>query len=111
MKMITAMIQPFMLNKVTTALEAIDNFPGMTVTDVRGFGRRMSERERHSLHIDEYKPKARIEIAAPDEAVENIINTIVQNAHTGNDGDGKIFVWTVETAIRIQTNEKDDLAL
>jgi nitrogen regulatory protein PII len=111
MKMITAMIQPFMLNKITSALEAIEGFPGMTVTDVRGFGRRMSAHEQHSLHIDELKSKVRIEIATSDEMAEQIIKTLQRSAHTGNDGDGKIFVWSLEQTIRVQTDERDDVAL
>lgn len=111
MKMITAMIQPFMLHKVVSALEAIENFPGMTVSEVRGFGRRRSVQEEHSLHLDEFHNKTRVELVAPDELVENIIAAIVRNAHTGNDGDGKVFVWDVETAIRIQTDERDYAAL
>ncbi len=67
MKIITAMIQPFMLNKVTSALKTLADFPGMTVTEARGFGRRRSVQEQHSLQLDEFKNKARLEIVAPDE--------------------------------------------
>jgi nitrogen regulatory protein PII len=78
MKIITAMIQPFMLNKVTSALEAIADFPGMTVTD---------------------------------EKAQQIVETLVRVAHTGNSGDGKVFVWSVENAVRIQTGEQNEAAL
>lgn len=111
MKMITAMVQPFMLNKVVTALEEIEGFPGMTITEVRGFGRKMSRHEEHTSHIDEFHDKTRIEIVAPDEMVEPIVETIVRFAHTGNNGDGKVFVWPVERAVRIQTGERDEAAL
>lgn len=111
MKMITAMIQPFMLNKVTSALEAIQDFPGMTITKVEGFGRRRSLREQHSLHIGEFKEKIRIEIVTPDEKASRIVETLVHFAHTGHSGDGKVFVWPVESAVRIQTGEKDEAAL
>lgn len=111
MKIITAMIQPFMLNKVTSALEALENFPGITVTEVRGFGRRLSLHEQHSLHVNELKAKTRIEVVAPDEQVQLIVETLVRAAHTGNSGDGKVFVWPVESATRIQTSEKDNAAL
>lgn len=111
MKIIIAMIQPFMLNKVTSALEALENFPGMTVTDARGFGRRWSLHEQHSLHIDEFKGKTRIEIVTPDEKAEQIIETLVRGAHTGNSGDGKVFVWPVESAVRIQTGETGEAAV
>lgn len=111
MKIITAMIQPFMLNKVTSALEALEGFPGMTVTDGRGFGHRRSLHEQHSLYINELKAKTRIEIVAPDEQVQRIVETLVRAAHTGNSGDGKVFVWPVASAVRIQTGEKDEAAL
>jgi nitrogen regulatory protein P-II 1 len=67
MKVITAMIQPFMLNKVTSALEAIEGFPGMIVSDVRGFRRKRDLRERRATRIDEVKGKVFIEIVTPDE--------------------------------------------
>ena len=116
MKIITAMVQPFMLSKVTSALESIDGFPGMTVTDARGFGREKSLHDQgtpHSVREDfvEYVKKARIEIVARDEMVEHIVETIVKTAHTGNRGDGKVFVWPVERAIRIQTGEEQEAAV
>lgn len=116
MKIITAMVQPFMLSKVTGALEEIEGFPGMTVTDVRGFGREKSTHEKGAPHrviedFVEYVKKARIEIVVRDEMVDSIIETIVRAAHTGNRGDGKVFVWPVERAIRIQTGETNELAV
>ena len=116
MKIITAMVQPFMLSKVTGALEEIEGFPGMTVTDVRGFGREKSTHDQGTPHrvieeFVEYIKKARIEIVAREEMVDSIIETIARVAHTGNRGDGKIFVWSVERAIRIQTGEKDEQAV
>jgi nitrogen regulatory protein P-II 1 len=111
MKIITAMIQPFMLNKVTSALEAIADFPGMTVTEARGFGRRRSLQEKRALQIDLFNEKTRLEIVTPDDQAEQIVETLVRAAHTGNSGDGKVFVWSVEDAIRIQTGETDEAAL
>lgn len=111
MKIITAMIQPFMLNKVTSALKALADFPGMTVTEARGFGRRRSVREQQLPQIDEFKEKTRIEIVTPDEQSQQIVETLVRAARTGNSGDGKVFVWPVETAVRIQTSEQDEAAL
>lgn len=116
MKIITAMVQPFMLSKVTGALEEIDGFPGMTVTDVRGFGREKSKHEKGAPHraiedFVEYVKKARIEVVARDEMVDSIVETIVRTAHTGNRGDGKVFVWPVEQAVRIQTGETNELAV
>lgn len=111
MKIITAMIQPFMLNKVTSALKALEGFPGMTVTDARGFGRRRSLQEQYSLHLDEFRNKTRLEIVTPDEQAEQIVAALVRAAHTGKSGDGKVFVWSVESAVRIQTSEQDQAAL
>jgi len=116
MKVITAMVQPFMLSKVTHALEEISGFPGLTVTDVRGFGREKSThdaRARHRVIEDfvEYIKKARIEIVARDEMIDLIVETIRRTAHTGNRGDGKIFVWPVERVVRIQTGDLDNQAV
>jgi len=116
MKMITAMIQPFMLAKVTRALEEIRGLPGMTVTDVRGFGREKSAHDVGSPHrviedFVEYVKKVRIEIVARDEMVDRIVDTIVGAAHTGRRGDGKVFVWPVERVVRVQTGETGDIAL
>ena len=83
----------------------------MTVINVRGFGRKMSPREEKEARIDEFHEKVRIEIVAHDEMVEGIVTTLVDAAHTGNDGDGKVFVWEVERAVRIQTGETDGEAL
>lgn len=116
MKIITAIVQPFMLSKVTSALEEIDSFPGMTVTAARGFGREKASHARGAPHrviedFVEYVKKERIEIVAHDEMVDLIVKTIVSTAHTGNPGDGKVFVWPVEQAVRIQTGDLSDAAL
>ena len=111
MKIITAMIQPFMLNKVTYALEDMENFPGMTVTDVRGFGHKPSLEEQRAAHYNPFHQKSRIEIVAPNEMVESIISTLIEHAHTGKHGDGKVFVWDVERVVRVQTGERDEAAL
>jgi nitrogen regulatory protein PII len=110
MKIITAMIQPFMLEKVVEALEGIEDFPGITVTDVRGFGCRSETPETHAL-LDFFIEKTRIEIVARHEMVKQIVDTIVRSAHTGNRGDGKVFVWPVEQAFRIRTGETGDEAI
>ncbi len=116
MKIITAIVQPFMLSKVTHALEEIEGFPGMTITDARGFGREKSAHDKRAPHpviedFVEYVKKTRIEIVAHDEMVDQIIETIERAAHTGNRGDGKIFVWPVDRAVRIQTGENDEAAI
>lgn len=111
MKIITAMVQPFMLNKIAYALEEVENFPGMTVTDARGFGRKQSPGEQRAAHYDPFHHKTRIEIVAPDQMVDSIVSTLVENARTGKDGDGKVFIWDVEHALRVQTGETDDAAV
>ncbi len=108
MKVITAVIQPFMLNKVTNALEAIEGFPGVTVTEARSFGRRRNLIERRALQIDESGDKVCIEIVTPDEKAQQIVETFVRAARTNVSGDGKVFVLPVESAVRIQTGETDD---
>lgn len=116
MKMIVAVIQPFRLSKVTYALEQIPGFPGVTIADVRGFGREKSVHDEGTPHrviedFVEYVKKTRLEIAASDELVDTIVETIAREAHTGNRGDGKIFVWGFETAVRVSTGETGDAAV
>lgn len=111
MKMIIAVIQPFMLNKVTAGLEEIDEFPGMTITDGRGFGRRLDRDGNRFTALAPYKEKFRIEIVARDEMADAIVDTIQTHARTGNHGDGKIFVLPVEHSVRIQTGESGEGAV
>ena len=111
MKMIIAVIQPFMLSKLTTELEEIHEFPGMTITEGRGFGRKVDRDGNRFTALDPYKNKLRIEIVARDEMAETIVETIQSHARTGNHGDGKIFVLPVEGVVRIQTGEVGNSAL
>ena len=116
MKMIAAIIQPFMLTKVTRALEEIDEFPGMTVIDVQGFGREKAHRGSPSQHsriedVVDFVKKVRIEVVVRDQMVDNVVDTIVRATHTGNRGDGKIFVLPVDHAVRIKTGETGDAAI
>lgn len=116
MKMITAVIQPFMLTKVTRALEAIPHFPGMTVVDANGFGREKADHApgvQHSRMEDviDFVKKVRIEIVAHDAMIGTIIDTIYETTHTGHRGDGKIFVLPVEHAVRIKTGEAGEAAI
>jgi nitrogen regulatory protein P-II 1 len=105
MKMIIAVIQPFMLNKLTAELEEINEFPGMTITDVRGFGRKVDRDGNRFTALDPYKSKLRVEIVVRDDMAETIVDAIQTHARTGNHGDGKIFVLRVEDVVRIQTGE------
>lgn len=111
MKMIIAVVQPFTLGRVTSALEEIEDFPGMTVFEVRGFGRRVDREGNRVNLLNPYKAKTQIEIVATDESVESIVAAIQKHAHTGNHGDGKIFVVPVERAVRVQTGEINQTAL
>lgn len=111
MKMIIAVIQPFMLSRLTAELEEINEFPGMTITDGRGFGRKVDRDGNRFTALDPYKDKLRVEIVARDEMAETIVETIQSHARTGNHGDGKIFVLPVEGVVRIQTGEVGNNAL
>ncbi len=114
MKEVKAIIQPFMLTKVIEALKQISGLPGITVDrDVRGFGRIPGDEVRHKIVDDmvEYIPKAKLEIVVPDELVEKVVATIQQHAHTGNPGDGKIFVIPVEEVVKIRTGARGEKAL
>ncbi len=112
MKKIEAIIQPFRLEPVKEALHAI-SVEGMTVTEVKGFGRQKGLREvyRGMEYQVDFLPKVKIEIVAADDKVRLIVDTIVSKARTGRIGDGKIFVYPVAEVIRIRTGEKGDEAV
>ena len=99
MKLIIAIVRPFTVEKIVTAFEEIEGFPGMTVTDSEGFGQRLCD-DRYDA-LDPFKPNKRIEIAANDEMVDRIVAAIRQNAHTGKKGDGIILVIPIEKAVLI----------
>jgi len=99
MKLITAIVRPFTLDKIVVALEELDNFPGITVTDAEGFGQRL--RTGSSDALNPFKEKKRIEIACNDEIVERIVEAIRTQAHTGKKGDGIILVMPIEDAVLI----------
>jgi len=98
-KMIIAIVQPFLLDRIVVALEAIEKFPGITISNAEGFGHRL----RNTLDeaLNPFHPKKRMEIAAPLEMVEEIVIVINNKAHTGKIGDGMIFVLPIEQTIRI----------
>jgi nitrogen regulatory protein P-II 1 len=112
MKKIEAIIQPFRLEPVKEALHAI-SVEGMTVSEVKGFGRQKGIREvyRGMEYQVDFLPKVKLEIVAQDDKVEIILETIVGKARTGRIGDGKIFVYPVAEVIRIRTGEKGDEAV
>lgn len=112
MKKIEAIIKPFKLDDVVDALSEV-GVEGVSVTEIRGFGRQKGRTEiyKGAEYVVDFLPKIKLEIVVPDELSENAIEAIQKAAHTGKIGDGKIFVYSIEQAIRIRTNEKDDLAL
>lgn len=112
MKKIEAIIQPYRLEPVKEALHAL-NVRGMTVSEVKGFGRQKGIREvyRGMEYQVDLIPKVKIEIVATNEKVEAIINAIIENARTGRVGDGKIFVYALEGATRIRTGETGEAAV
>jgi len=104
MKEVKAIIQLFKLSAVTRALQEISGFPGMTVSDCRGFGKEKGKEGTHRVIEDliDYIPKVKIEIMLNDEMVDKVVETIAKVAHTGNPGDGKIFVYDIEKTVRIK---------
>ncbi len=112
MKKIEAIIKPFKLDDVVDALSEV-GVEGVSVTEIRGFGRQKGRTEiyKGAEYVVDFLPKIKLEIVLPDELVESAVEAIQKSAHTGKIGDGKIFVLSIEQAIRIRTNEKDDLAL
>ena len=112
MKLIAAIIKPFKLDEVREALAEI-GVSGLTVTEVKGFGRQKGHTElyRGAEYVVDFLPKIRIEVVVAAEMVESAIEAIVKAARTGKIGDGKIFVMPVEQAIRIRTGECGNEAL
>ena len=112
MKLITAIIKPFRLDTVREAL-ASAGIDGMTVTEVKGYGRQKGHKEiyRGAEYEVNFVPKVRIDVAVPNNVADKAIEIIAENARTGEIGDGKIFVTPVEHAVRIRTGESDSEAL
>jgi len=112
MKKIEAIIKPFKLDDVREALTEI-GITGMTVTEVKGFGRQKGHTEiyRGAEYAVDFLPKVKLELILPEKMVERAIETIVETARSGKIGDGKIFVYPVEQVIRIRTGETDHAAI
>ena len=107
MKMVTAIVKPFKLDEVREALSGI-GVQGITVTEVKGFGRQKGHTElyRGAEYVVDFLPKVKVEVVLDDALVERAIEAIQKAAHTGRIGDGKIFVSSIEEAIRIRTGER-----
>jgi nitrogen regulatory protein P-II 1 len=112
MKKIEAIIKPLRLDEVKDALTAI-GVGGMTVSEVRGFGRQKGHTElyRGAEYVVDFLPKVKIEVVIPDDMVEKVVKAIIDSAKTGKVGDGKIFIYPIEQAIRIRTGETGEDAI
>ncbi len=112
MKLVTAIIKPFKLDDVRAALSEL-GVSGMTVTEVKGFGRQRGHTElyRGAEYVVDFVPKTRVEVAVRSELVEQVVEAVIKTAKTGKVGDGKIFITEIERVIRIRTGETDNAAL
>ncbi|MDE2600231.1 MAG: P-II family nitrogen regulator [Rhodocyclaceae bacterium] len=112
MKLVTAIIKPFKLDEVREALAAV-GVQGVTVTEVKGFGRQKGHTElyRGAEYVVDFLPKVKIEAAIRDDLLDQVVEAIEKSASTGKIGDGKIFVFDVEQVIRIRTGETGEEAL
>jgi nitrogen regulatory protein P-II 1 len=108
MKEIKAIIRPSKLLEVTEELHEIEGLPGVTISEIKGFGkgRARNATDRIVYEMVEFIPRIQLEVVVHDEMVDEIVNVIQKYAHTGNTGDGKIFVSTVDDVVKIRTNER-----
>jgi nitrogen regulatory protein PII len=112
MKLVTAIIKPFKLDDVRAALSEI-GVSGMTVTEVKGFGRQRGHTElyRGAEYVVDFVPKTRVDVAVRSELVDQVVEAVVKAAKTGKVGDGKIFISDIDRVVRIRTGETDNAAL
>jgi len=113
MKEIKAIIRPSRLLEVTEELHRIEGLPGVTVSEIKGFGkgRAKNAQDKVVYEMVEFIPRIQLEVVVNDEMVAEVVNVIQRYAHTGNTGDGKIFVSTVDEIIKIRTNERGKEAI
>lgn len=109
MQEIKAIIQPFMLSQVIEALRTIPELPGITISHIEGYGG--THGEDANADIVEAVEKIKLEIVVSDALLETVVQKITMNAHTGNSGDGKIFIYPVLDVIKIRTNQRGELAI
>jgi nitrogen regulatory protein PII len=112
MKMVMAIVKPFKLDDVREALAEV-GVQGITVTEVKGFGRQRGHTElyRGAEYVVDFLPKIKIEVAVTDDLLERVVDAIQRSASSGKIGDGKIFVWQLDQVVRIRTGELDADAL
>jgi nitrogen regulatory protein P-II 1 len=111
MKEIKAIIQPFMLTKVIDALKERDDLPGVTVSEIKGFGNAEGSQDKIIEDSIGYVKKIKLEIVVSDKIADEVVNIISTHAHTGRPGDGKIFVYTVDEVVKIRTGERGEGAI
>ncbi len=112
MKKVEAIIKPFKLEEVKEALAGV-GIQGLTVSEVKGFGRQKGHKElyRGAEYVVEFLPKVKLEIVIPDDKLKSVVEAIVKAASTGRIGDGKIFVSSIDDAVRIRTGESGEIAV
>jgi len=112
MKLITAVIKPFRLDDVRNALAEV-GVQGMTVTEVKGFGRQKGHTElyRGAEYVVDFLPKIKLEVAVESSMLEMVVETITESAKTGKVGDGKLLIYDIERVVRIRTGEMDEAAI
>jgi nitrogen regulatory protein P-II 1 len=108
MKEIKAIIRPFRLLEVMEELHQIEGLPGVTVSEIKGFGKSRAKHAKDKIVYEmvEFVPRIQLEVVVHDEMADDVVNVIQKAAHTGNTGDGKIFVIPVEETVKIRTNER-----
>ncbi len=113
MKEIKAIIRPAKLLDVTTELHQIEGLPGVTVLEIKGFGkgRAKNAKDKVSYEMVEFMPRVQLEVVVDDAMVDCVVTVIQKYAHTGNTGDGKIFVSTIDDVVKIRTNERGIAAI
>ena len=113
MKEIKAIIRPFKLPEVTEELHKIDGLPGVTVSEIKGFGKSRARNAKDKIVYEtvDMIPRIKLEVVVRDDMADEVVNVIQKVAHTGNTGDGKIFVTNVEEIIKIRTNERGEDAI
>jgi nitrogen regulatory protein PII len=112
MKMILAFLPPHRLEKVARRLQHLDGFPGMTVTEARGYGREKGRDDADAAaQLTDFTPTVRMEIMLSDDQVDEVLDVIYEVAHSGSRGDGKIFILPLSDALRIKTGERGSAAV
>ena len=113
MKEIKAIIRPGKLRDVAEELHAIDGLPGVTISEIKGFGkgRAKNATDKVVYEMVEFIPRVQLEVVVDDEMVAEVVDVIQKYAHTGNTGDGKIFVSTIDDVVKIRTNERGSTAI